>query len=214
MIYYIAEFDFGGQKVEVSKRNLLSLSGGILSTGDIQLPYYGVISNSGSCSFIDSFVEDGVRKHKVIELLESGFAYEKIPTKLYLYNSLTKNKWQFGQYFAQNAEYDYATNTSTFSLDDGLTEWQNIPIDDSAIKSRASLYSVYQAASSTATEQTGFEFDELDYDTRTKLSSIRPYYSNDGMAKNYWAYFDNICKAGLCQMYVGANGKVKLVRGV
>lgn len=217
MIYFIAEFQFGNEIHEVKKSNILSTSSSIMTSGNIKEPYYGLISNGGSCSFIDNepYVVNGeiVANHKILYFLENGFAYEKITTKIFLYNSLTKKKSKIGQYFAQDGDYDYSSNIVTFTLKDGLEEFQNIPVDDRKIQASNSLLGIYVAARATATMQTGFEFEEeLDAHTRYELGRIKPYYSNDPNAKNFWAWFDNICKAGLCHMFINEKGKIQINR--
>lgn len=185
--------------INIDKTNLISIEREIKDRADFSLPSFGVISNNGKVSFVDTTGE--IKDYAEMKLLKSG-----LPISIYLNNTL-KNKTQvIGFYRTTEWNYDEYNKQVSVSFDDGLTILQDITIP--AINFIPSSHpeisgeQVYKAFYAIA-EGYGYilpHFDNLDYETRGLLRKLYfPFKIRESCG--FWTALQKFCEATQCHIY-------------
>lgn len=198
--------------IDLDYRNLTSISGKIFDRSDINLPSFGIISNSGNIEFNDT---DG----EILDYIENGWLQEGLEVKMWLTNTLANNKQtKMGTYTTANWSYDNDNRSVSVSLVDNLVEWQDIHIEGFsydprnpnkvlANKTMKDLYQWLRGQTPTKYRDTMKFFSELDTDTQTHLSSIvieYPYLES----ANLWSQWNKFCQATQTHIYKDYEGNI------
>lgn len=127
-------------KVElINKRVMLSLECETRDRSDIDKPSFGVISNGGSLSFNDGYSQ-------FLILINSGFLSGGEEIKIFLENTITRQRKKVGVYYAENWGYDNENKTVSVSFKDNLEKLQDarsLKIEMSENDTPMALSSIY-----------------------------------------------------------------------
>ena len=110
-----------GSKIVLNYRNSLSIERSIFDRADITMPSWGVISNSGKLSFVDT--DGSIRQLAEQRLLKSGMA-----VTLSLGNTLKNSTAPVGNFLTEDWSYDNDDHRVSVTLKDELVKWQNLEI--------------------------------------------------------------------------------------
>lgn len=201
-----------GSKIVLNYRNSLSIERSIFDRSDITMPSWGVISNSGKLSFVDT--DGSIRQLAEQRLLKSGMA-----VTLSLGNTLKNFIAPVGNFLTEDWSYDNDSKKVGVSISDELQKWQNIlfipknynPSDQQNLSGR-DIYKFLYAE--TPTEFDVLPFDALDEETKTYLSTcFVEFFLLD--SKNLWSAWNTFCVAFQSRIYKNNNGLTvcKHIRG-
>lgn len=215
MITISANIDIpNNEKYIVGRRNILSIETSNLSRSDIKLPSFGIISNSGSISFVD--YNGTIKRYAEQGILSQGGSNVEIILK--------NHSSEFGQETVcvmKTKEWDYDNNSRTVnvSIGDDIDEWQNIPIagfqydpeDETSVlqnKSAADLYKwLYER---TPSSYKMYNYDELDEKTKTVLETTFFEYPllKEG---SLWSQWIKLCEVCGLYIYKTKNGRTACI---
>jgi hypothetical protein len=202
---------FTGLSTTVSQKRATNLNSEIISRSDVELPSWGVKSNSSSLTFVD-------RKSTIKDYIENGLLEEQKTVVIYLNNTLSKKVEKVGTFTATDWEYDNDNKVVLVKYKDELEEWQNIYIDEITYipeKSRQiSANELYEKIYSMSTKL-GYRmksFDELDDQTKKQMNDtlIRFPFSSQ---KSLWEFASNLCEVCQLYFYTEKDGKINCVYG-
>lgn len=196
-------------KINLTARNLLSIERSIFERKDIDMPSWGIVSNSGNISFADS--DGSIKKLADERKLKSGMKVE-----MFLNNTTLKTQQPVGVFFTNGWDYDATNKEVKVSLQDELQLWQsfsisNIEYDASKSKEEQMLNGkgVYDAILSEM-QKSGYDiskFEELDANTLSHLKRFTlpyPYFE----AQTFWSVWTNFCVAMQLHIYINNNAKI------
>lgn len=195
-----------GQIIEINRRNIQSIDVKLTDRGDTKLPSFGIISNAGSLSYVDS---DGT----TLALANANLLKEGIRCDIFLKNTLVPNKVE-SIAVLETAQWDYDSENKIVgvSLQDELVEWQSINVDainyDPRNAEPKPLSWFYrQLWDLTKTNYDMLSFDKLDSDTRTMLDStfVRYPLLEKG---SLWQQWTKLCEVGLSHIYKSKSGRI------
>jgi hypothetical protein len=115
-----------GETVNISKRidkrSILSCNSEIKSTGDVEVPWFGMVSCGGNISFKD--YDKQFLKYAENGILTSG-------NKINIFIENGKNAEQLvGTYFTTKWEYDMNSRSVSVSFSDGLDKLQEVELEE------------------------------------------------------------------------------------
>lgn len=182
--------------------NLISLDRKIIDRSDIQLPSYGVISNTGQMTFID-------KNKRFLGYANNGSLVSGILIEIYLTDTLSKKSERVGIFYSDKWNYDNNNREVSVSLKDDLEEWQDIQVErinydprnpHKVFRTMADLYNVLRKL--TPTKYKMLSFNSLDEGTRGQLERIAiPYPLLE--SGSLWAQWDKLCQ--VCRLHIHKN---------
>lgn len=204
--------DFFGDEVsenmEIGKHNILSLDVERLDRQDVYLPSWGVVSNGGIASFRDN-------GGKALAYIKIGMIKKGKKVRVFLKDTISKNKQQVGQFFVGDLNYDVYSRSVEMDLTDGLTDWQEYQIDPlvynvegGSPRSFKYIYNYIVGQIPSASKLRMKAFEELDFETRNFLEKgfVKFPFIN---SCSLWSALDMFAKATQTYIYVNENGLVE-----
>lgn len=190
--------------IELDDTNLLDFERAIMDRSDIKRPSFGIISNTGSLSFID---KDGEVKDYIAQQIISS----QNVISAYLVNTETNAREQIAYFNTEQWSYNNSQSLVNVSLKDDLEEWQdiNVPAVEytptvSTPKTAEWFYKyLYEK---TPEKYKMLAFDELDNETKAVLRSTTIQYPLLESA-SLWAQWDKLCQLCFLQIYKRNDGR-------
>lgn len=194
--------------IVVDEKNLDSFTYSLYDRENNGEPSYGVVSNSGTLSFVDSTGE-------ILDYANMRLLKDLTGVEIRVSNSITKESQVFIKAFTQEWEYDNDSRVVTLTIADGLSAiLQNIPFYNNlfhAYKSTGArafveIYNdIYDMVPSYFSMPS---YDELNADVKSLIENISAdsYKPGDG---NLWAAIDAFAKAVGLHIYYD-NNKIKV----
>lgn len=194
--------------IMVDEKNLDSFTYSLYDREYNDEPSYGVVSNSGTLSFVDSTGE-------ILDYANMRLLKDLTGVEICISNSITKESQVFIKAFTQEWEYDNDSRVVTLTIADGLSAvLQNIPFynelfhaqKSSGDKAFVEIYNdIYNMVPSYFSMPS---YDELSADVKSLIENISAdaYKPEE---KNLWAAIDAFAKAVGLHIYYDAN-KIKV----
>ena len=196
-----------GTPIVIDKKNVISIDFGIVDRGEISLPTWGIMSNSGRIDFVDV---DG----KIKNYAYQRRVYAGLPVEIYLTDNLYGTKKTFSNFVTGDWQYDSNNRQVSVSITDELEEMQNVPIAPKIYRQttteatgRAIYDYLYKA---TPTKFKFKTFNELESTTRTVLNNftVPIFILND---KNVWASWVALCQFVHAHIFKNSEGETTFV---
>lgn len=197
--------------ITLDDTNLLDFERTIMDRSDVKKPSYGIISNTGSLSFID---KDG----EVADYIAQQIISSQNVIEAYLENTETGAKEQIAYFNTQQWSYSDSQSLVNVQLKDDLEEWQNITINaleydpvDGAPKSLKDIYNYLYIK--TPSKYNMQSFEELDMETQNVLNSTTikyPYLFKSSL----WGAWTKLCNVCCLHIYKNGGGKTICKYGV
>lgn len=170
------------------RRNLVSLSAPIKDRSDNEQPSYGLISNEGEMTVIDSTLE--IKEYARMKLLTPD-----LDVQIWLEDTLTKKKQSIGKFKTYRWSYNNQNFEVTIQLKDGLEQLQNITLTGFNLSNtQMTFLDVYNYIKTEIKNKIPeYSFPDLEDSTNNVLNNIicpTPYLLSD----NAWAELEKICK--------------------
>lgn len=164
-------------------------------------PSYGIVSSSGTISYNDI-------DRQTIDYIRSNLINKYCSVCVYISNNLYSTKYTITKTYTRDWEYDNNNFVVTVSLQDDLDKMQQyefvgLKYDGSSMTGKQIYNYIYKE---TPTEFMFPEFDSLDSDTKTFLTSsyiVFPYMEKSSI----WSAWDKFAKAFCCKIYKDNYGK-------
>lgn len=183
----------------IDKRNILSLESEIRDRADVGKPSFGVVSSGGNISFKDP-------QKRFLGYATSGFLKEGLEIRIFLNNTVTKQKRIVGKYYSTNWDYDNNNNTVSVSFNDGLEKFQEKPTYKIDLqKNTASVQSLYDIFNRV----TGKPSLTLTSNAQTIMQNIKSAYFYKEKS-NVWADLNKFCDIGGFHIYNTTNGNIAI----
>lgn len=194
----------------IDKRNIISFEYGVFDRSDINLPSYGILSNTGNIVFNDTDGQIATYADQLV--LTSG--KEVI---CYIKETISDIQIIIARTQTDNWDYDNNNRVVTVELKDDLEEWQNIQVPEIFYDPRTNvaitgetiynrLYNITSAIGGNKYRVKNFSF--LDSATKTILSNTRVLYDIRKSA-SLWEQWDKLCKLCSLYMYKSSNGEAE-----
>ena len=177
-----------------SQNSLISFKRGSQSVQDFTLPSYGVVSNYGSISFIDT------PSKQIYNLINNGYMDTELDVRLFIDGNVvgtykTNNDWNYNTY----------SNVVTVTFDGYIEKLQNSYLHCIA-KSRNAFELLQEIISKIPNS---FEFDYSDCEDYLKTISMPfSYLSND----TCWQQLNKIANIAQLYVYNDNNGVIKITK--
>lgn len=194
--------------IVVDEKNLDSFTYSLYDRGNNGEPSYGVVSNSGTLSFVDSTGE-------ILDYANMRLLKDLTGVEVRVSNSITKESHVFIKAFTQEWEYDNDSRVVTLTIADGLSAvLQNIPFynelfqaeKSSGDKAFVEIYNdIYDKVPSYFSMPS---YDELNADVKSLIENISAdsYKLEEA---NLWSAIDAFAKAVGLHIYYD-NNKIKV----
>lgn len=194
--------------IVVDEKNLDSFIYSLYDRASNDEPSYGVVSNSGTLSFVDSTGE-------ILDYANMRLLKDLTGVEICVSNSLTKESQVFIKAFTQEWEYDNDSRVVTLTIADGLSAvLQNIPFyndlfhayKSSGDRAFVEIYNdIYDMVPSYFSMPS---YEELNADVKSLIENISAdsYKPEEG---NLWAAIDAFAKAVGLHIYYD-NNKIKV----
>jgi hypothetical protein len=186
----------------IGKRNKRSIEVDILSRDNIEAPSWGIISNSGTVSFIDD-AEGSLYKYASSGALRSGY-----PIEIFCENTITKKSERIAYMFTEKWNYNNSNRNVSVSIKDDIEKLQDVQFSEIELDRSATLYEIYEIFKSS-TESFGFSFAPLKEEVRFILKNTTiefPIISSG----NLWDKWDSLCKASCIYIYKNKDNQIEL----
>ena len=188
----------------INKRVMLSLDCETRDRSDIEKPSFGVISNGGSLSFNDGY-------SRFLILINSGFLSGGEEIKIFLENTVTKQRRQVGVYYADDWDFDNDSKSVSVKIRDDLEDWQEIPcpalnydIENPRDSSMKEIYNFLHRQTPEKYRMTPFK--ELETETKKIIEGTTvgiPFIK----ASNLWSQWTKFCENCATQIYKNEEGE-------
>lgn len=198
--------------IDLDETNLLDFERTIMDRSDIKKPSYGIISNTGSLSFID---KDG----EVADYIAQQIISSQNVISAYLENTETGAKEQIAYFNTQSWSYNNSQSLVDVQLKDDLEEWQDINVPAinyvptvSAPKTAEWFYRyLYQfMVDNKLDKYKMLSFEELDETTKTVLSGTTIQYPLLE-SSNLWNEWGKLCQLCFLHIYKRNDGRTTCV---
>lgn len=194
--------------IVVNEKNLESFTYSLYDRENNDGPSYGVVSNSGTLSFIDGTGE-------ILDYANMRLLKDLAGVEVYIVNSITNESQSFIKAFSQEWEYDNDSKEVTVTIEDGLSAiLQNIPFYNELFQAEKSaggnafveIYNnIYEKVPSYFSMPA---YEDLNEDVKTLIDSISAdSYKQE--EENLWAALDAFAKAAGLHIYFD-NNKIKV----
>lgn len=196
--------------IELDDTNLLDFERTIMDRSDIKRPSFGIISNTGSLSFID---KDGEVKDYIAQQIISS----QNVISAYLINTETNAREQIAYFNTEQWSYNNSQSLVNVSLKDDLEEWQGINVPAvkytptvSTSKTAEWFYKyLWQFMDDNNLIENKYEmlsFDELDSETKAVLSGTTIQYPLLESA-SLWSQWEKLCQLCFLHIYKRNDGR-------
>lgn len=196
--------------ITLDDSNLLDFERTITDRGDIKKPSFGIISNTGSLSFID---KDGEVSDYIVQQVISS----QNVISAYLENTETGAKEQIAYFNTQQWSYNNSLSLVSVSLKDDLEEWQDINVpainyDPTVSTSKTAewfykyLWQFMDDNNLIENKYKMLSFDELDGATKAILSGTTIQYPLLE-SESLWAQWDKLCQLCFLHIYKRNDGR-------
>lgn len=190
--------------IDLDETNLLDFERTIMDRSDVKNPSYGIISNTGSLSFID---KDG----EVADYIAQQIISSQNVISAYLENTETGAKEQIAYFNTQQWSYNNSQSLVNVSLKDDLEEWQdiNVPAVDytpTVSTSKTAKWFYEYLYDKTPAKYKMLSFDELDSATKAVLSGTTIQYPLLESA-SLWAEWYKLCQLCFLHIYKRNDGR-------
>lgn len=194
--------------IVVDEKNLDSFTYSLYDRENNSEPSYGVVSNSGTLSFVDSTGE-------ILEYANMRLLKDLTGVEICVSNSITKESHVFIKAFTKEWEYDNDSRVVTLTIADGLSAvLQNIPFYNELFQAQKSsgdtafveIYNdIYDKVPSYFSMPS---YDELNADVKSLIENISAdsYKLEEA---NLWSAIDAFAKAVGLHIYYD-NNKIKV----
>lgn len=199
--------------------NLISFDTEIMETSNMDLPSYGVISNSSSLTVSDT-------SEQILDLITQQQIHSGNKVTMYLLKEDNENSssggsgsngsngdgWQkqICEMYINDLDYDNDNKQAIISLKDIIEQWQDInvePINYDPSNPHTETAKYFYDYLYEITDGLGFEFEPLDNDTLKVLNeTVIDFPLLDGA--DLWTEWDKLCQACLLNIYVNNMNKV------
>lgn len=198
-----------GLFIELNQRNLLSIESSIFDRKDTSLPSWGIISNSGNISFVDS--DGSIKALASNQELKSG-----MPITFFLNDTISNYSQSIGKFLTKKWDYNASTKEVNLSVADELISWQDTKLTSISYdlsQSKESQFldgeQIYSRIISEM-ESIGYDitkFEELDDETinRLKLFTMPFFYIE---SESVWSVWSKFCVALQLHIYLNDIGKI------
>jgi hypothetical protein len=192
-----------GYVIDVDYRTLISLSGSITDRSDVKTPSWGVISNSGKLSFIDS--NGTIRSLAEQRALSSGNKVE-----IFLQNTVANIQQKTGDYITDRWSYDNDSYEVSVTLKDGLEEWQDILVNNVAYNPHETKDMDFSWVYKFIYQLTPSKYNMLPYDNLDDLTKSALLSKNVEFwvftPSNLWSAWNMLCEATQCHIFKNSQG--------
>ena len=195
--------------IDIDNSNLLSFERTIMDRSDISKPSFGIISNTGSMSFID---KDGEIADYIAQQIVSS---ENVITA-FLENTKTGAKEQIAYFNTQKWSYNNSQSLVDVQLKDDLEEWQDINVPainyvPTVSTSQTAEWFYRYLLSKTPEKYKMLSFEELDSATQAVLSGTTILYPllESG---SLWSEWDKLCQLCFLHIYKRSDGRTTCVK--
>ncbi len=190
--------------IELDDTNLLDFERTIMDRSDVKRPSFGIISNTGSLSFID---KDGEVKDYIAQQIISS----QNVISAYLVNTETNAREQIVHFNTEQWSYNNSQPLVNVSLKDDLEEWQDINVPaveytPTVSTSQTAEWFYRYLHSKTPDKYKMLSFDELDGETKAVLSGTTIQYPLLESA-SLWAQWDKLCQLCFLRIYKRNDGR-------
>lgn len=185
--------------IDLDETNLLDFERTIMDRSDVSKPSFGIISNTGSLSFID---KDGEVADYIVQQLISS----QNVISAYLENTETGAKEQIACFNMQQWSYKDSQSLANVQLKDDLEEWQETGLIKMPLQDAMSALEIYNYLKDKTSSK--FVFEPLDGKTQELLiNTTIPYpYLDEG---SLWQQWDKLCQ--LCALHIYKNNGGNIV---
>ncbi len=190
--------------IELDDTNLLDFERTILDRSDIKRPSFGIISNTGSLSFID---KDGEVKDYIAQQLISS----QNVISAYLVNTETNAREQIAYFNTEQWSYNNSQSLVNVSLKDDLEEWQDIKLTQEMIFYDKSMLDVYNYL--VLKTPMKYSFASISDDIRMYLVGIGASIMI-ASGETLWGKWQEFCDVCGIFLYKNDIGKVTIGRGI
>lgn len=192
-----------GSKIVLNYRNSLSIERSIFDRSDITMPSWGVISNSGKLSFVDT--DGSIRQLAQQRRLKSGMR-----VTLSLGNTLKNISSPVGVFYTEDWSYDNDNKKASVAIADMLQKWQDILFAkisyNPSSAQNLSGKDIYDfLRSKTPSEFNVLSFDDLDDTTKEYLLSCSVEHLLFD-SENLWSAWNSFCQAFQSRIYINNSG--------
>lgn len=197
--------------IQIDRRNIISLSSNIMSRTDVELPSWGIISNSARATFNDVTGE-------IKDYIELGLLKKGLEVVISLNNTISNKNQVVGTFKTTDWDYDNDNRQITVTYKDELEEWQEINIEginyDPRKPQHATLIKIYTYLYEQ-TIKNGYtikSFEQLDTETKTALNGtvlVYPFLNNGTL----WQSWTKLCEVAQLYIYTEKDGTINCVYG-
>lgn len=189
--------------IGLDESNLLDFERTIMDRSDIKRPSFGIISNTGSLSFID---KDGEVKDYLAQQLISS---QNI-ISAYLENTETGAKEQIAYFNTESWSYNNSQSLVDVQLKDDLEEWQDINVPSvnytpTISTSQTAEWFYRYLHGKTPKKYKMLSFDKLDEQTKSVLSGATIQYPLLE-STSLWAQWTKLCQLSFLHIYKRNDG--------
>lgn len=197
--------------IDLDETNLLDFERTIMDRSDIKQPSFGIISNTGSLSFID---KDG----EVADYISQQLVNSENIITAYLENTETGAREQIAYFNTQQWSYNNSQSLVNVQLKDDLEEWQDINISTleyiPTVTTGKTAKEIYKYLyDKTPTKYKMLSFEELDNETKAVLSGTAIEYPLLE-SSNLWNEWNKLCQLCFLHVYKRSDGRTVCKTGV
>ena len=191
--------------IDLDETNLLDFERTIMDRSDISKPSFGIISNTGSLSFID---KDG----EVADYIAQQLISSQNIVSAYLENTETGAKEQIAYFNTEKWSYNNSQSLVDVQLKDDLEDWQNINVaeiyfDLKSQQSKTLKYFYEYLHEKTPPKYNMLSFEELEEKTKDILQNTTiqyPYLEKGSL----WRQWSKLCEVAQLHIYKKNNRTV------
>lgn len=188
---------YTGLSIYLDKRNLISISCPMKDRSDDEQPSYGLISNTGEISVIDSTLE-------IKDYAHMGLLTSDLKVKIVLENTISGKKEVISNLKTEKWSYDNINREVTIELKDDIEQLQNISTDGFNLSSsQMTLWYIFIALIDQNPMLKNYHFNILDsaFEILNSITCQHPYL-NKGTA---WEQLTKLCNIAGLHIYEDVN---------
>lgn len=160
---------------------------------------YGLVSNSGNLTFVDTTGE-------IRDLFKQNINDFQIKLQFYC------NQSSIGEFIGTEWQYNSDDNTVSCTLQDNLTILQDAKVDVGwgKVSNYQTMLELFKVLKDKTKELTGLEFEDIKPEFEQYLDKMKlTAYS---LTENLWNIWNDFCLACMSVMLINQNGKLELKR--
>lgn len=211
MIKITAKIEIGPNKViALDENNLLDFEYKIMGRKDLTKPSYGIVSNTGSMSFIDIDSKFFEHINNNNDIRNNAVVYG------YVVDTDKDVQTQIAECKIENVDYNLDQSLCRLSLKDDLEEWQNIIVPALTYIPNVStpMYAkdIYEYLySKTPSKYKMLTYSELNWREQDLLEIIKiqyPYLESASL----WSDWEKLCNCCFFNIYKRGDGRTNVIR--